>query len=507
MHRRRYNETPPPRLTRRPSIAPRPGGRAEVVIGLVLLAWLALPGCASYTDRVRQAQDAIVSGEAEAAINVFNEQLEVEELDEQPLDLNGEKALFLLERATLLQALGHYESSSRDMITVDDRMEWVDLKGDTAQSVMRFIYSDDVGAYRAPPHERLLLNMWNMINFMALPDLSGARVEARRFNILQTYFLDDSSRELIPNVLGLGNYLAGAAFEASQDYRTAVRYYTLAFLYGVWAEPDYDRLLDLIALTGYSGSGLGELRPQADDLLEAARQRPSINGSTYRQRYGQGDTLVVVQTGLVPYRKAQRIPLDQAVSLANRSPYAPIYMDTGSREQALALHASGTIAWLNTTELTRDGLPPANRTVALRVDNRIRQLTDPVDLGNQVEQAWLLVAGTALAAGISRAVVRAIAGEATRQITKTIAEQSGSVSPFAGLIGWLSGLIVQGTMAAADTPDTRSWSTLPSQVYLVRTKLDPGPQTVEVQVGNRTDSREVDIQSRRFHLLNFSRIR
>lgn len=471
---------------------------------VVLLGGLAA-GCASYTDRIRQAQQSVAAGEAEAAIRLINEELDVEELDELPVELDQEKALLLLERATLLQALGHYESASRDMIYADDRMEWIDIQSETADAILRFVYSDDAGSYRAPPHERLMLNTLNMINFLALSDLSGARVEARRFNILQTYFLDDGSRRLIPSLLGLGNYLAGATFEASRDYREAARYYSLAYLYGVWPEADDHRLLDLIRVTGYTGGGLGDFREQARPIIERARQRPPIDRSTYRDTYGAGDTLIVIQTGLVPYRKARRLPLNQALQYATGSPYSSIHLSASSQQQAMALYTAGTLTWLNVAELTREGLPTTS-TVAIKTGDRIVRLTNPIDLGTQIEEAWHLIAGTALAAGISRAVVRAIAGEATRQATQAAAQQT-SAGPYAGLIGWLTGAAVQASLSAADTPDTRSWTTLPSNFHLLRLSLEPGPQTVDVQVGSSTEGREVDVDHDRFNFLNFSRLR
>jgi uncharacterized protein len=472
---------------------------------LVVLLGVQSLGCASYSDRIRQAQHSVVGGDAEEAIRVLNKELGVEELDELPAELDEEKALLLLERATLLQAMGHYRSASRDMIFVDDRMEWIDIQSETADAILRFVYSDDAGSYRAPPHERLMLNTLNMINFLALSELSSARVEARRFNVLQTYFLDDGSRQLIPALLGLGNYLAGATFEASRDYREAARYYTLAYLYGVWPEADDHRLLDLIRVTGYTGGGLGDMRQDAQPIIDRARQRPPINRDAYRQTYGEADTLIVIQTGMVPYRKARRLPLNQALQYATRSPYSSIHLSPSNQQQALALYTAGTLTWLNVAELTREGLPSTS-TVAIKTGDRIVRLTNPVDLGAQIEEAWHLIAGTALAAGISRAVVRAVAGEATRQATQAAVQQTNA-GPYAGLIGWLTGAAVQASLSAADTPDTRSWTTLASNVHLLRLTLEPGPQTVDVQVGSSTESREVDVDAEGFNFLNFSRFR
>ena len=473
------------------------------------VAWLALlclTGCASYTDRVKDAQRAVVNGHPERAVELLNEELDTDSVEELPTNFDGERALLLLERATLLQAMGDYRTASRDMILVDDRMEWVDLQSGSAASVLRFLYSDDVGVYRPPPHERLLLHTMNLINFMAASELSSARVEARRFHILQDYFLDEESRKVLPVILGLGNYLAGAAFEASHDYDEAVRFYTRAHLYGTWPETDDTRLLDLLALTDYKGFDLGDLQGRANLLIDRVKSRERPDRRTYQQRHQTGDTLVVVQTGLVPYRRAERVPLVTALQYSSRSSHSGIYLSTSDRNQAMHLYRRGVVTWINAPVLTKQGLPP-RRTVTLEVDSRSMRLTHPISIADQVEKGWEVIGATAMAAAISRAVTRAVAGESTRMVTDAVAQQQGATVLVAGVLSWLISFAVEGSMAAADTPDTRSWTSLPADVHLVRMKLPAGSHQLDIKHGGRTDTRQLEVESNRFQLVNFSRLR
>ena len=482
-----------------------------VIAGGVLLAAavvLCSTGCASYTDRIKESQRAVSEGDAERAIATYNRELGLDdeaELDAPPPDLDDEKALLLLERATMLQAIGRYESASRDMITVDDRLEWLDIQSDTGDAILNFVYSDDAGSYRAPAHERLLLNTMNMINFLAQGNDSGARVEARRFDILQRFFLDDSSAEFIPDVLGLGNYLAGAAFEAGRDYTSAARFYTMAYMHGTWPEPSADRLLDLLSMTGYGGAGLGEMRQDAEELFDLAADHRRIDRSTYRETHQQGDTLVVVQTGVAPYREAERVSLEQGLRYSQRSPYASVHIDGTTHDQALQLAAAGVLTWVNFSTLSRNGIP-SSRSTTLHVDDRQLRLSNPIDIGAQIEAAWDMISATAMAAAISRAVVRAAAGLGARFIAEGIAETAGAGGG-SELIGWLTGIILQSSLAAADTPDTRSWTSLPDGINLVRLQLPPGQHDVHLDFGDRSDTRQLEIGSSGFQLLNFSRIR
>ncbi len=475
-----------------------------VLLSFLFFALASNVGCASYTEQIRESRTAVSQSDAKRAVHELNRHLDVEDFDEQPKDLDNENALLLLERASALQALGYYEEAARDMMAIDDRLEWLDIDSDTADNILQWVYSDDTGPYRAPPHERLLLNTQNMINFMAAGQHNSARVEARRFDVLQRYHLDEGSAELIPELLGLGNYLAGAAFEADENYRDAARFYTLAYLYGIWPEADDHRLIDLIAVSGYSGGGLGEAQRQADPLLERASERPRLDRSQYRENYQTGDTLIVIQTGMVPYLQAERISLSDALRYSERSPYTALHFQADTAEQAMRLYTAGELNWLNTTRLTRDG-PTARPSTLLAVGDRRLRLTNPIAIGDQVEAAWELIAATALAAGISRAVTRAVAGAATGAIVEGIAEAADI--PGAGLLGFLTGAGLQASLAAADTPDTRSWTSLPDGVHLVRLQLDEGTHQVDVEIGNDDDFREIEVNSRGFHLVNFSRVR
>lgn len=496
------------RLQRRRSTPARralhPGYTAFAVTAVITLL-VVTSACSTYTDRMRDAQMAFATGDVEGAIGEVNTELEVQQIDEAPRDLGDENTLFLLERATMLQALGQYDSAARDMITVDDRLEWVDIQSDRADTVLRFIYSDAAGPYGAPAHERLVLNAMNMINFMAQGQHSSARVEARRFDLMQRYFLDDQSADIIGDILGMGHYLAGAAFEADGQFRAAARFYTAAYLHGTWPE-DGDRLLDLVAMTGYRGSGLGELPDRAYALFDRAGKREAMSRGEYRETYLRGDTLIVIQTGLVPYLEPERVGLNRAIETAMASPYGSVHLDSETRRTALSLEAAGTLTWLNTATLTSSGIPTRRR-VTLAAGDRNLALSSPIDLATQVEKAWEAVAGTALAAAITRAVARLAAGQGARAVAEEAASQTGRSDESSRAIGWLAGLATQTTLAARDRPDTRSWTTLPSDVHFVRLQLSEGDQPLEVRVNGRTDRRNVDIRPDSFQLFNFSRLR
>ena len=87
-------------------------------------------------------------------------------------------------------------------------LDALDLSHDATDSIGRWLFSDSAGRYVSPPHEKLLLNVFNMVNYLETGDLSGARIEARRMSVMARY-LDDRS-PTSPS-LSFGSRLAGFA--------------------------------------------------------------------------------------------------------------------------------------------------------------------------------------------------------------------------------------------------------------------------------------------------------
>jgi len=109
------------------------------------------------------------------------------------------------------------------------------------------------------------------------------------------------------------------------------------------------------------------------------------------------------------------------------------------------------------------------------------------------------VEGTIIAASITRLISRAVAGQATQAITE---KASGN-----GLAGLLVGLAVEGALTAADTPDTRSWVTLPARFHVARARLAAGKHTIAVRYRGQVRRTEVDLKPGGWAVLNFSHLR
>jgi uncharacterized protein len=431
-------------------------------------------GCAGYAGDVQEIRSALLAGDVPGALKESDRALEVGEPDEYPKDVGGNTSLLVLERASVKQALASHASSALDFQVADKNLEVLDLKNDTAGNIGKWLFSDNATVYKAPPHEKLLLNTLNMLNYLATGDLESARVEARRFEIARRYVEDAYSPAEAR--LGLGEYLAGFTFEMSGRFEQALYHYDRAL--GAGVDVSVEEAIRRVAACD----------PFRTDRITAllANGMPEVAPTCDLPRKDRGTVLIVASNGLAPYKRAIRIPIGAALVIAGTVMYGPGLGMTDAN-QANELAAKGLLTWINFPDLMRS--KPRFARVDAALDGRPLSMSLREDVSRLVSASWDAVKGTFMAAAIVRMVTRAVAGEATEQATK-----AGGA---AGGLALLAGLAVEGALVAADTPDTRSWVTLPSEVFLARTEVQPGRHRVAVAyqgaAGRMVVDRVVDV--------------
>ncbi len=430
----------------------------------------------------------LVQGRTQDAVTELNETMEVVDERHLPETWEGATALYLLERATVLQANDLYKLSARDMVEADQRLDWLDIERATTDELARHVFSDDAGSYRAPAYERLLLNTLNMVNFLIQGDLQGARVEARRFAIMEQFFEDSEARGL-PGLVGLGNYLAGATMEASGRFDEALRFYRKSWQTGF---RDEATCLRLAALHGVTDRPIPGDIVERDRLTASLAKVRSMDLKTYRARFVDGQVLVIVQTGMAPFKRAERVPIGLALTYATLPKRR---WSDDDRAYANQLAAQGLVKWVNFPVLTRRGLPPRRRVEISTADGPVTTHL-AMDVSQQVEAAWGQISGHIIVAAITRAIARAIAGAGTSAATEHFAGPSA--------LSLLAGLAVEGVLAATDTPDTRSWTTLPGDIHWARHAMPSGSQRLQISIDGHTIERVIDVQERGITVVNFS---
>ena len=401
----------------------------------------ALSGCATYTDRVAQANVAVSAGAYADGLTAMNGLLGVSSADQLPDKWSGDRSLNVLERGVLQQSLGRYKGSARDFSAAEQELELLDLRADAIGALGSYLYSDSVKTYRTPPTERLALNAINLLNYLADGDLEGAAVEARRFQVMRE-FLDTQGIDA-SGPATLGTYLAGFVFERRGEGDRALRYYdeTLA---GGALESLVAPVTRLAAVNPYRGEHVKEI---------VARAAPSPK----KNAPPPTELLVVLSLGRVPHKVPERIPVGAAVGIAG----TVLSGDT----DFLKYGATKVVVYPNLVSTPSSLGPPL-----VRVDSQDVQLEQVTDLGAAVRREYDEAKPKILAAALTRVAARAAVSEGVRA--------GGSAE--SKLLGDVLSIAVESVMVALDKPDTRSWTTLPERVLVARVPVDPGSHTVDV---------------------------
>ena len=192
--------------------------------------------------------------------------------------------------------------------------------------------------------------------------------------------------------------------------------------------------------------------------------------------------------GRVPYRIPERIPIGMAIGIAG----AFVTGDTRVLERT-------ALKFINYPELRPAENLYDSAVVSVEGTELYTELV--TDISGHVIREYTELKPKLLGAAISRLIVRALAAEGARAAGK---QQSGA-------LGLIAALAVEGSMVAADRPDTRSWTTLPAQVFMARETLPAGQHEVEVILsgnsGTETRVHEVTMTAGGFVVLDVTTLR
>ena len=426
-----------------------------LVAALLALGGLALQGCASHSEHMEPVRSALDMGDPHGAIALLDKEMDVQTPSDLPKDMGSDNSLFLLDRGSIQQSIVAFDASKHDYEAADKAIDMLDLAHDAKDTIGTYVFSGSSGKYQAPPYEKLMVNTLDMVNYLEQKDLNGARVEARRLAVMQKYVHDDLG-ESDNAVLGLGGFLAGFTFEQSDQVDEALRW--------------YDQALPFTGFTSLTGPvrallPKGQYRSPRLKQLESADAPPPP-----AQDDGQGDLVFVVGYGRVPHKIAHRIPIGLALTMMSGA-LAP-----GDVAAANHIAAQGLVTWINYPTL---GPERGGYTVpACMLDGHYVQLEEAVNVTDQVRVEWKKIEGKIILSAITRMISRFAIGSVAGAVT-------GQKN---GLVGLLVSLGAQATLTALDTPDTRSWETLPARVAIARVRVPAGKHTVHIDArGVRRD--------------------
>lgn len=450
--------------------------RVALLRAAAVLASAGLIACSGHEARVRDALDALDRGAPHEAIGHLDEQMEVDKPTELPKDLEGDNALLVLDRASIQMWLGQYDLSTRDFGAADKVIEMLDMRRNAADELGKYLFSDSVGRYKAPAYEKIMINTMNISSYLAQGKLQDAKVEGRRLAVLQK-FLEGQKEETV--LLGLGSYLSGFAFEKAGNRDEAIVFYEEALKFKPYASLKGP----LAALTGGTTSS-----KRIADLIAGEQPLPPVSET------GECDLVVVVNIGRVPEKEPVRIPIGLALTMVSGA------LSPGDTARANELAAKGLVTWINFPRLGRSRGAYSDPTVS--IDGARLGLEEAVDVDREARAAYEEAEPTIILSAITRLLARAAAGELTQ-----LAAGGGHRDGGAGVVGLLAGLATTVTLDVLDTPDTRSWTTLPSHVAIGRFRVKAGAHSIHISVRGVSKDVPLDAKAGGWALVTMSALR
>lgn len=173
---------------------------------LLILISIFSVGCTTYQTKVDGIRQQLTFGQYAVALDELRALSLVEDKDQ---------LLYLLDYATALQMAGRYQESISVFIQADKLAEQLNYYSVT-KIIGATLGGEESVQYKGDSFEIFLINSMNALNFLAVQDLDGAMVEARRINEkIRKMKLDGREPyELSP----FATYLSALIYEAQKNF-------------------------------------------------------------------------------------------------------------------------------------------------------------------------------------------------------------------------------------------------------------------------------------------------
>lgn len=390
-------------------IAPMTWGAGLLALGALL------GGCAGYAYQAQTVETRLAAGQYAQALDLIAAQQGRE----------GTGVLYGLNRGMVQHLMQDYDASNRSL--EDAKREMDALYGvSLSEQAGAIAVNESLIRYKGDPHEQRLLHAYKILNYLALGDLDGARVEVLQADLRMRSVGGDGYGEN-----GFVRYLCGIVYEglgeldsAYIDYRKAYEYYR-ANAVGLSVPESLER--DLLRLAERQG--------RREDLEEYARAFGDLPGRGALDGAAP-EVIVLLQGELVPLKREQGASVfdprrGHFVSIA--LPYYPDF------HPAIA----GVRVWVDGQMLYAD-----------RVEDVAAQ------------------ARAALAERMPAITARAVARVALKtQASRQAQEQNETLGALLNLAATLT-----------ERADTRSWSSLPASIWMARVPLAAGQGPLRIEV-------------------------
>jgi hypothetical protein len=407
---------------------------------------------------------------------------------------NGSYNLGLLEKARLEYLANNNKQSRQDfeqaygIVQQNQQGAKIELSRGI-ENIAAVMSNDNAIRYDIPLYEQSMLNSYQALNYLAQQDLSGALVEVRRANQVQERALKANASSINATKKSIADEkfnmdslsqqypsMNSAIGKVKNGFQNAYTFYLSGLLYEAGNQKndayiDYKKALEIYPDNHYLQQDVWRLAntlQMTNDISlfreSLARTITSKSVSASDSDSNQGEVVIIIENGIVGAK--------QEVSLS-----LPIY----TRHNDMRLYSVALPRYQN--QLTV--YPP----LTLTYQGKSYQAEEIVRLqslaAKQLQDELPII--------VTRQITRLIAKEEIRQ---TLVKKGGDIGNiFANLYN-----------IATEKADTRSWSTLPDSIHILRLNLSTGTHTLNLHVNGVSQPIEVSINQNKQTLVTLNTI-
>ncbi len=357
-----------------------------------------------------------------------------------------------------------------------------------SKEALSLVTTDKLRPYTGTRYERLLGHYYSALNYIYKGNLDGALVECRRATNLIQYFKGEEKEY---NFFGTGflAHFCGMVFEAAGEWNDALISYRQAEEY----------YKNAAAITGVPmpndvGHSLVRLSRKLSFSDEYARYRTQYGEPPPRSE-NSGELILFYETGYVPPKEEENVIF-------------PILKTDkfGEEDDEDAVQFARTIK-------TREGMvvEEIKLEYLLHVAMPVIRSNRPHFAGIQVSVGEDITQGV-LIEDIETMAIETLKSERTVILLRTLVRALGKYLIFrqAKKENKVLGAVVNLAGVLTESADTRSWQTLPNQIFMVRMPLPVGTHTLKLSFLNSREQisrsefvQDVKISSNQITFLNF----
>ena len=389
------------------------------------------------------------------------------------LDADGKgkaKLPYLFERGLIAHYGDLFHESNRTFefaeITSDDL-----YTKSISREAVSLVTSDNLRSYAGSQYERLLIHYYRAFNYVYLDMPDDALVECRKASrLLQFYADSDENYEFV-----------GAAFIA---YLSAILYewagdWNDAFIAYRWAERAYKQYEEVLGIPLPQDVGKSLVRLAGKlGFQEEFEKYAAIYGEPPEYAPDSGELILLYETGFVPPKIEENIvfPILKV---------DPIVQEDADRDEKRVREYGRTLIRRRNKQYREVEIE-----YLLRVAIPTYRSNRPRIVGIDVDTAYGGASGV-LVEDIEAAAIKTFESELPIIMLRTVVRGVLKYLGFrrANQEGEVAGRLFNLLNVVTESADTRSWQTLPNQIFLVRMRLPAGKHNITLSFSDRADRR------------------